>query len=556
MEQVRESGLVVQTHRPVREAATQTEARIEFLQERLTELEVALENAGWQLLTTASDREFSREGLRTISRLARVMWLKNPLIKRGVQVHAHYVMGQAVQVHAQDAEVNEVLQRFWDDPQNQAELTSQQALEIKETELQLVANLFFVFFTKPDTGRVRVRTIPLDEIADILANPEDSKDIWFYKRTWTQVALDGKQETLTRYYPDWRYQPEAKPQMDAPIEWATPVYHVAVNKLSDMRLGVSEVYAAIDWARAYKEFLEDWATLTRAYSRFAHKLTMPGGKAAVQAAKAKLGTTLTYDQAYDTNPPPTVGSTFIAGQGVNLEPVKIGGANVSAEDGRRLLLMVSAALGLPESFFGDVSVGTLATAKSLDRPTELAFIARRSLWSDVLGAILNYVIVQAVKAKTLAAKLETDEDGAILAVTLPPQVNEETGEEEERDATPLVEFPSILEHDVQAQIGAIVDAATLKGSQPAGTIPDMKVLARMLLTALDVDDVDALIALLFPPGAETDLPAADTGETDSGEIDPETGEPTEGEPDPEGQMAAAVREMREALRVFQESQRG
>ena len=60
--------------------------------------------------------------------------------------------------------------------------------------------------------------------------------------------------------------------------------------------------------------------------------------------------------------------------------------------------MVAAATGLPESFFGDVSVGTLATARSLDRPTELKFHSRQTLWADVLRDLLGYVIDQAVTA--------------------------------------------------------------------------------------------------------------------------------------------------------------
>src|SRR5690606_19652667 len=115
------------------------------------------------------------------------------------------------------------------------------------------------------------------------------------------------------------------------------------------------------------------------------------------AAKTKLASSSSGDGTI-TNPAPVVGSTFISGAGVKLEAVKTSGATVSAEDGRRIMLMVAAAMNLPETFYGDASVGSLATAKSLDRPTELAIKDRQSLWIDVLNAIHDFVLFWQVKA--------------------------------------------------------------------------------------------------------------------------------------------------------------
>lgn len=489
------------------------EAQYELLMERIAELELALEDRGWLQLVLEGDQEFSREGLRKICKLARIMWLKNPLIRRGVDTQTHYVFGQGVNITAHDEAVNEVVQQFLNDAKNQAELTSLEAMQTKERELQILGNLFFVFFINRANGRVRVRTIPVNEIDDIICNPDDAKEPWFYQRSWTQVGLDGTLTTHTVCYPDWRYTPRNKPKTirGHPVAWDTPVYHVKVNALSDMRFGVSEVYSAIDWARAYKNFLEDWATLTRAYSRFAHKMTVPGGAAKVAAAKSQI----------ENAGRPVVGSTFIAGQGVDLTPVRIGGANVKAEDGRRILLMVAAAVGLPESFFGDVSVGTLATAKSLDRPTELKMRARQTLWGDVFQAILQFVVVQAVRYGDLPGRIVEEDDGTPTVVL---GIDPETGEQ--RSTAIDIQWPPILEHDVESRVKSIVSAATLGGAPPAGTIPDSKYLARLLLTALGEQDVDALIARMFP--------------------DEPTSEPSEAE----AMMTEAVRELRDALRTF------
>lgn len=494
----------------------------EVLRETLSTLEYQLETDGWTTLTGTLESEFSREALRKINGLARQYYLKNPLIQRGVNVQSYYVFGQGVEIAAADPEVNDVVQAFWDDAKNKAELTAQQALTMKERELTLFGDLFFVFFVKRD-GTVRVRTIPPDEIDDILCNPEDGKDPWWYKRSYQVRDLSGVYRSRTAYYKDWRYTGNERPTEAGAEVMAEPVFHVRVGGLSDMRFGVSEVYAAQDWAKAYKAFLEDWATITRAYSRFAWRLTTPT-KAGIANAKAKLSTTISTSGSTETNPPPVTGSTFIGGPGVGMEPLKTAGATTSAEDGRRLLLMVAAVMGLPESFFGDVSVGTLATARSLDRPTELKMVSRQALWTDTLTDICEYVITQAVRAGKLKGTI-TEQDDGTPTVELPP------GEDgEERDATVTVTFPPILEHDVAASVEAIVKAATLGGSQIASVI-DPQTVSRELLTALGVADIDAVMETIYPVDAETGEPVMPEPATP----EPEPGE--EPEPDDGGDFA-------------------
>jgi len=396
-----------------------------------------------------------------------------------------------------DPEVNDVVQAFLDDAKNRAELTGHQTRMLKETEQRLFGNTFFVFFIDPIVGRVCVRTIPVDQVDDVVCNPEDAKEPWFYLRQWWQTTLEGGRKQYKVAYPDWRYTGGDKPERvrDYEVDWEHPVYHLRTGGLSDMRFGVSEVYPALDWAKAYKAFLEDWATLSRAYSRWAHKLSLPTGKA-IADAKMRLGTTL-GDGSGETNPPPVTGSTFIGGPGTDLSPIRIGGANVSAEDGRRLLLMVAAAMGLPETFFGDASIGTLATARSLDRPTELQMRDRQTFWSEVHQDILAFVVQKAIEAGALDGRVIEEEDGT-PRIELPP--DPETGEP--RDPSVSVEFPPILEHDIPARIGAIVDATTLRGAPPAGTVSP-ETTSRLLLQTLGVDDVDALLDELYPPEEET-----------------------------------------------------
>ncbi|KAA3644548.1 MAG: hypothetical protein DWQ07_14105 [Chloroflexi bacterium] len=474
--------------------------------ERIAELELALEDADWLQLNMAGETEFSRAGLRQITRLSRLMYLKNPLIQRGVNVKRYYVWGQGMTVKAQDEVVGEVLKAFQEDHKNQVELTSHQARMLKEQELETDGNLFFVLFPNSITGEVKVRSIPFDQIEDVVSNPEDAKEPWFYKRVWTPSTVKmqsgvrsvGEQQVV--YYPDWRYTPIKKVTSIGGklVRWDSPVYHVRVGGFSDWKFGLSEVYAAIDWAKAYKEFLEDVATLMRAYSRFAWKVSVKGGKKAVSAAKSKISTT--YGNAgsgAETNPPPTAASTFIASENADLTPMSVRGATISPDDGRRLLLMVASAVGLPETFFGDTSVGNLATAESLDRPTELSMVDRQTLWADVHRNIIDYVLLWAAKAplgalrSVASVKLEKTQGMIVEMLAFNEGVSEVVS----------IDFPSLLDRDVEKAMNAIVTGATLNGQQKAGTLSDQD-LARMIMIALGEEDVEEKLAEMFPEGAD------------------------------------------------------
>ena len=475
---------------------------LSLLTERLADLELALEDINWVRLGLESGIEFSRQGLTRICQLARMMYLKNPLIQRGVNVQVYYVFGQGMNIGAKDEAINQVIQDFLDDEKNKAELTSHQARMYKEADLQVESNIFFTFFTNTTTGRVKVRTIPFDEVSEIVKNPEDDKDPWYYKREWAQSSLNletgtGQSKPMTAYYPDWRHRPKDKPKTIGKneIRWESPVYHVRVGGLSRMSFGVSEVYAAIDWARAYKEFLENWSTIVKAYARFAWRVSgVSGGATGVEAVKRKFASTL--PSGVETNPPPVTGSTLIEPGSMKMDPIRTAGATTTADDGRQLKLMSAMVFGIPETFMGDTSVGTLATAKSLDRPTELKMVSRQTLWADIHRNIINYVLARAVEANVLEGTVTEEEDGT-------PKLEFGAGV----DPTVNITFPPVLEHDVVSIVEAIVEAATLGGQVPAGTL-DMPTTSRLLLTALGQDDIDELIDQLYPAGesaAETKL---------------------------------------------------
>lgn len=384
------------------------------LQESFADLERrAREDQTWRTITSNQRSEFSLDGVKRNADICRLLSVADPLAKRGLAVRAGYVFGQGMGITAKagkDAaqDINEVVQRFWDDPKNRASFTGHQAQHRLEHAQSTDGNILFALFTEPRTGRVIVRTIPLNEITDVITSPEDSQDVWFYKRTWTDRGVINGAVVSTRkeaLYPALGYRPKVKQGSigGVPVEWFAPIYHQAAGNPDGWRWGVPDLYAAVPWVRAYKTYLEDWARLMRALARISHRVTGKNNKA-VMEARAAL-------QAASLSPTPGVIGTTDA----TVEAMPKTGATIDAESGKPLAAMIAAGIGIPVTMLlaDPGQTGARAVAETLDRPMELEMTGRRELWTETYRAILNHVIDAAVLAPQgpLKGTLTTAYDG-------------------------------------------------------------------------------------------------------------------------------------------------
>ncbi len=472
--------------------AQAAEAHVELLRESLADVERTMEDAGWQRLTTEGTSQFSRDGLRRAAEVARVMAVVNPLIKRGLGLRQAYVWGQGMEVRARangqddngQQDVNAVVQAFLDDPGNRAAMTGDQAQEELERALGTDGNVFIACFTSPLTGFVQARTIPFDEVVDVVTNPDDRDDPWFYRRQWTETTVDlttASTRTATRvaYYPALTYRPAARVRsLDGhEVMWDAPVYHVSVNRLDGWKFGIGDAYAALPWARLYRDFLADWATLVKSLSQFAWRASAKGSKAQQlrqRIARRPVGT------APDANPG-NVGATAVTSDDVTFEAIPKTGATIDSESGRPLAAMVGAALGVPvTTLLADPgTTGARAVAETLNLPTRLEMQQRQSVWAEAYRAILDYVIRAAVRSPRgpLLGTLTRDRITGREVLTLAGDT----------DSTVEVLWPSLeAEIPMQTVVAAIVQADS------TGKLPPLQV-ARLLLQALGVADVDEIL---------------------------------------------------------------
>jgi hypothetical protein len=141
----------------------------------------------------------------------------------------------------------------------------------------------------------------------------------------------------------------------------------------------------LDWLKQYRRFLAARVAITLAMAKFAWKVKVIGGATAVASVKA------TYKDAV-----PEAGSMAIENQAADMQPIKVDtGANNAYQDGRMLKLQIAAAVGIPEQYFGDISIGNLATAKTVELPMMKQFQSYQRVWADAYQTIDEMVLENA-----------------------------------------------------------------------------------------------------------------------------------------------------------------
>lgn len=494
------------------------------------DINLMLENVEWRREVNLSWLEFSRWGIQQIILISRLYFIKNPIIRRLIDISSAYVFGRGVEVSTDDDTANAVLQDFFE--RNKSVL-GQIALVELEKRKYYDGNLFFAFFADTqETGDVNVRTIDATEIQDIITNPEDADEPWFYHRIWTQRNFDPKTGARAEmqgtkcWYPALKYSQSPfadrsiKQIQGVPVRWDVPVLHRKCGSVGKWLFGCPTIYPALDWAKAARRLLEDCATIRRALARIAVTLTTKGGQQALEGAKNQLQTGVNTDgnPIWDPNPPPVTGAIFASGTGTKLEAFKTAGTGGNPEDARQYKLMCCMVVGVPETFLADVSTGNLATATTLDRPTELVFLEKQEAWREDLVTIAEFVL-KASKGAT-AGKLKESLNGLKIRILENERLRQLNGNWIYEKKKPVdgeirvkCTFPAIREGDMAANVKAIVEAMTLdnKGGQIVGI--DEKTGVGLIYEQLGVENSDEILEEQYPKGeydpdrTKEDLPA-------------------------------------------------
>ena len=342
------------------------------------EAELKLEDEGWiNLSADTGEIITSMERIANL-KLSRLYYTKDPLARQAIRLWTDYTFGNGMTWQTEDEKAKKALEGFWDSKSNQAVLSAKGQRKSSD-KLLVDGEVFFAIFLGGN-GMATIRRIDPLEIAEIITNPDDIEDVRFYRRKWTD-RQGSAHETIYRSTTNLKGE-ATQDALGVSIQKNDDalIYHLTYNTI-DQR-GNPLLLPALDWIKQYRRFLASRIAIMLALSKFAWRTKVKGGLAAVEAIKAK-----THQQEI------AAASQLLENEGVTTTPIKTEtGASSAYQDGRMIKLQIAAAVGIPEQYFGDISIGNLATAKTVELPMMKMFQSYQKVWSNTYQDIDEVIL--------------------------------------------------------------------------------------------------------------------------------------------------------------------
>ena len=358
--------------------------------------ELEIEDVGWNRLGVSGGiiNESARINNLTQSRLYAT---KDPLAKQAIRLWTDYTFGTGITQTAKDDKTQEIIDGFWKSDKNKCYLSP--IGQRKMSDKLLIDGEVFIalFLDKKGTGALRCFN-PL-EISEIVSDPDDFDSVMYYLRSWSNAQ--GK--PISKYYRsvnnivDKSTENAAGTLVSATEEDDALIYHVTYNTIEQR--GNPLLLPALDWIKQYRRFLASRVAIMLALARFAWKVKVKGGAGAVSSVKS----------TFNEQEVPA-GSIQLENMGSEMQPIRTDSNATNAyQDGRMLKLQIAAAVGIPEQYFGDISIGNLATAKTVELPMMKMFQSYQAVWGCVYDDINNIVLEDA----------DVDEDKRYVDIDFP-----------------------------------------------------------------------------------------------------------------------------------------
>jgi len=340
------------------------------------EADLALEDAGWINLSAVSGDVISAGERQTNLKLSRLYATKDPLGKQSIRLWTDYTFGSGMTSHSDEEKTEAVRKSFWESKDNQSILSARGQRKSSD-KLLIDGEVFFAIFL--GVKEAKIRWIDPLEITEIITDSDDKEQVMFFKREWSDAQGKGH----IGYYRSVSNEKNkgAKDQQGKDIKQTEDalVYHLTYNTITQR--GNPLLLPALTWMKYYTKFLSSRIAVMLALAKFAWKTKVKGGQVQVDAIKAK-----THGQDIPA------GSHEIENLGSDTTPIKTEtGASAAYQDGRMLKLQVSSAVGIPEQYYGDISIGNLATAKTVELPMMKMFQSYQKVWEDTYKDINEVV---------------------------------------------------------------------------------------------------------------------------------------------------------------------
>lgn len=386
---------------------------------------------GYRTLTGTVVRDLGGLDYGKLLNTAWKIFLSNPVAKRYLQVKRDYIAGRGVQPHADDEDLQKILDGFWEGNK------LRHRLKKFILQLFLLGEQMYPAFVREADGRVRIGYIDPAEIEKVITHPENVLEQWAvvvkaqeisHEEPW--VEKQGKrvyrivreeEGTVTE---DGKVKPGKYPGLMITAEqteledWETLMlkahglsgytgscFYFSVNNLSNQARGYSDLLQEADWLDQLDVTLFALADREQMADYFSFDVTLDGADADDVKQRAKELRTK----------PPKKGSVNVHNEkeswNLNRPDLKQSG---SIESSKTLLTFILGGVGIPRHWYGWGDETNRATAEAQGSPTWRTLETDQDQARDMVMEMLHFARDQAEIAG--AWKSQAEGDGVI---TLP-----------------------------------------------------------------------------------------------------------------------------------------
>lgn len=483
-------------------------------------------------------QELRYEKRQRLAQRSRVALMQDPLAGAEANLRANFAIGRGVPMpDAEDEEVQRIIEEAWTDPVNEQKLTSYEAQRHRSDELLTQAQLFPVAFIRG--GRVRLGFLDADCVTHVVTDPEDEeRPLWYVVRQrrveWdftehrvktTDLMVDPAEPRI-RYYAHWRNVEVAReerrrnnlPPLEEPRKEDLAegvVHHVRINRIGRTQFGTPPWARSLRFFAAMNSLTESHVAMAQAASTWVAKRVLRGGPETItRAANAVLAQTGEIGAASFGEPPvpptaehggrpPQPGSFWLENESDKLETLALNsGASQAAQTAQIVRAPIAAASGFGQHYLGDASNANLATATSLELPTQMEVQAWQETFRGLLKWFADIIIETALRAGRIpmADGAEGPEsDRALGELRLTESVDRV---EAERRTGRSLGYTISMPFPGRRNLPDVTAAATTMAAtfDPRGeNIPLRRHLLRFFAThGLQVDDPQGFVDEVFP----------------------------------------------------------
>jgi hypothetical protein len=313
-----------------------------------------------------------------------------------------------------DDPIRDIIQGFWDDPDNQLAFTTHNGLKRWLDDVVTDGEKFYGCFIGSVAPYLKVSEFPVEEIVQIIYSPDNRLKPVFYKRTWQPMIYDGESDMYkpdgspkSMYYVDYRISDEELAELRKKIKIPqrkinadARILHVMINEIwtKHGKRGLSDLFASREWFKVFREFMEGRASINAAAQAISFIRKIKGGPTQVAQFGGKFGGVSVGDSGTGVSEirkltRPVAGAIYDTNPAVDLEWMKADtGANNAKEDARLLLATAGAGMGTMLHYFGEGGDANLATAQSMELPMVKSYEDWQQFTEDFLMEWFRYVL--------------------------------------------------------------------------------------------------------------------------------------------------------------------